>query len=347
VSFVLLTYNQERYAAEAIRGALAQTYSPLQVVVSDDASTDGTFEVLRGAVAGYSGPHDLLVRRNPRNVGIADHINTVMGLAKGSILVVAAGDDVSLPNRVESCVKAMVARPELLSMCCGTRAIDAEGNVHPEWGDKSAYFWEEPVRERGERLTRYLEHGKPLILGCANAFRRELHDRFGPLHRDVVNEDNVYTFRAHLLGEVDRIDEVGVLYRRHPGTLSRKDNSGDSHWERARSRERARVLAQKRKAEVWRMMKADLELACRTGVVGWDARPQADEIRRRERVASLLARQPDRALPGRVADFLSLAFHRPSAGEFFGGMLRILPPSFVVGINGLRAWARTKAGIKG
>ena len=81
--------------------------------------------------------------------------------------------------------------------------------------------------------------------------------------------------------------------------------------------------------------------------VGWDARPQADEIRRRERVASLLARQPDRALPGRVADFLSLAAHRPTAGEFFGGMLRILPPSFVVGINGLRAWARTKAGIKG
>ena len=44
VTLALITYRQERFVREAVRGVLAQTYSPLQVVISDDASPDATFE---------------------------------------------------------------------------------------------------------------------------------------------------------------------------------------------------------------------------------------------------------------------------------------------------------------
>ncbi|MEO5658257.1 MAG: glycosyltransferase, partial [Polaromonas sp.] len=45
VTFVLFAYNQKKFIAEAVNGALSQTYSPLQIILSDDASTDGTYEV--------------------------------------------------------------------------------------------------------------------------------------------------------------------------------------------------------------------------------------------------------------------------------------------------------------
>ena len=44
VSFCIVTYNQEKYIRAAIEGALKQTYSPMEIIISDDCSTDGTYK---------------------------------------------------------------------------------------------------------------------------------------------------------------------------------------------------------------------------------------------------------------------------------------------------------------
>ncbi len=49
VSFCVLCYNQKQYIREGVKAALAQTYSPLEVIVSDDGSTDGSFEEIRSS----------------------------------------------------------------------------------------------------------------------------------------------------------------------------------------------------------------------------------------------------------------------------------------------------------
>ena len=53
VSFCVKCYNQERYIGEALEGAFAQTYRPLEIVISDDASTDRSWEIITEAVAKY------------------------------------------------------------------------------------------------------------------------------------------------------------------------------------------------------------------------------------------------------------------------------------------------------
>ena len=50
VSFCVKCYNQERYIGEALEGAFAQTYRPLEIVISDDASTDLSWEIIQAAV---------------------------------------------------------------------------------------------------------------------------------------------------------------------------------------------------------------------------------------------------------------------------------------------------------
>src|SRR5215470_18905066 len=97
VTFYVMAYNQARFIREAVEGALAQTYSPLEIVLSDDCSWDGTFEVMRDAVKGYSGPHTVILNRNPRNLGLSEHVNRIIELARGDLIIAADGDDVSSP----------------------------------------------------------------------------------------------------------------------------------------------------------------------------------------------------------------------------------------------------------
>ena len=54
VTFALLCYNQEKFIREALRGAFRQDYQPLEILISDDHSTDASFDILREEVANYS-----------------------------------------------------------------------------------------------------------------------------------------------------------------------------------------------------------------------------------------------------------------------------------------------------
>lgn len=57
VSVIICAYNQQEFVGEAIQSALNQTYSPLEIIISDDLSTDSTFEIIQNAVSKYKGRH--------------------------------------------------------------------------------------------------------------------------------------------------------------------------------------------------------------------------------------------------------------------------------------------------
>src|ERR1041385_1276597 len=101
LSFVVSCYNQEAFIREAVNGALAQTYSPLEIVISDDCSKDRTFAIAQETVASYKGPHLVQLNRNDRNLGIGGNVNRAMDFCHGELILLADGDDVSLPARTE------------------------------------------------------------------------------------------------------------------------------------------------------------------------------------------------------------------------------------------------------
>ena len=98
ISFCLFAYNQERFIRKAVEGALSQTYSPLEIVLSDDCSTDSTFEIIKEMTDCYHGLHSIVLNRNPKNLGVGGHVNRVMEIAQGILVVAAAGDD-NIPTR--------------------------------------------------------------------------------------------------------------------------------------------------------------------------------------------------------------------------------------------------------
>ena len=188
VSMLLIAYRQPDTIARAIRAALAQTYSPLEIVISDDASGDTTFAAMQAALAGYPGPHRIVLNRNPRNLGIGAHLSHLVSLASGELLFVTAGDDVSLPQRCEVVVQAWLAhgrRPDLIASALFD--MDAGGGLHATIMPSDL--------QRYRCIADWLAD-PPFVVGAAQAWTRRLFDRFGPLPAGVVAEDLIMVFRA-------------------------------------------------------------------------------------------------------------------------------------------------------
>jgi glycosyltransferase involved in cell wall biosynthesis len=217
---LLIAYEQQHTIAEAIRGALEQTYTPLEVVLSDDASSDNTFAAMQAAVAGYTGPHRIVLNRNPFNLGIGAHLSHLVSLSKGAMLFVAAGDDVSLPQRCERVMQAWHASNQRLDLIAAALIdIDEAGQagavIMPS--DLASY------RNAADWLAR-----PPFVVGAAQAWTRRVFERFGPLPQGVVAEDLVMVLRAVMSGGALTLAEPLVRYRR--GGLSfrrRAQTAGD------------------------------------------------------------------------------------------------------------------------
>src|SRR2546430_17373747 len=92
LTFVVAAFEQEDYVAEAVEAAFRQTYSPLEIILSDDCSSDQTFEVMQRLAREYKGPHKVVLNRNERNLGLVGHVNRAVELAAGEIIVGSAGD---------------------------------------------------------------------------------------------------------------------------------------------------------------------------------------------------------------------------------------------------------------
>ena len=205
-SLLLLAYNQERFVEEAARSCLAQESEPLEIVFSDDASSDRTHEILATVAAAYRGPHRVVVRRNETNLGITGHYNRLVEASCGELLITAAGDDTSHPERAARLLAAWDAtggRADLVSSHLVD--IDADGVEH-------GVLKVDDLAAVGG-VDGWLRH-RPFIVGAGHAFTRRMMQTFGPLDPQVHHEDQIMVFRALASGGAVTVDAPLVRYRR-------------------------------------------------------------------------------------------------------------------------------------
>lgn len=216
VSFTVKAYRQEGLIAQAVAGALAQTWSPLEIVLSDDCSPDATFRVMEEIAAAYRGPHRVVLNRNPENLGIAGHMNRLAGLVTGRLWVDSAGDDISEPQRVERLVAAWQAGGgRIKGVHSGFTEIDAEGNPVGT-GGPSRQILDQPGPDPLTIVTTGANG-----VGATALWDMELFDRFGPIPDYCRVQDGVLFFRAALLDGIAYLDEPLIRYRL--GGISRKN----------------------------------------------------------------------------------------------------------------------------
>jgi glycosyltransferase involved in cell wall biosynthesis len=148
----LPVYNGERHLREAIESILAQSFGDFLLLVADNASTDGTQEIVRGYAA-----KDARVRyhRNEANIGLAANFNLVFRMSDTPYFRWATSDDVSLPDYLRRCVECLDRERDVVLAYTKTRFIDAEGKAL----DRHDTGLDLPSADPAERFRRILEAG--------------------------------------------------------------------------------------------------------------------------------------------------------------------------------------------
>ena len=100
ISIILTGHNQEHCIRDAIRSVFGQDYEgPVEIILSDDGSSDGTFAVMQEMAAQYRGPYRVILNRNETPLGRGPHIRQAVGLASHEWILRQDGDDCSFPWR--------------------------------------------------------------------------------------------------------------------------------------------------------------------------------------------------------------------------------------------------------
>ena len=200
VSVCMAAFNGAAYIREQIDSILI---SPLvdELIVSDDASTDGTVDIIKSIADAR-----LVLIEGP-GAGLIRNFEHALSKAKGEVVFLADQDDIWMPNKVERVLSALEGVDVVVTDC---RVVDgALKEVCP------SFF---RLNHSAPGLLRNL--AKNGYLGCCMAVRRRVLDVALPFPPDIAMHDWWLGLVAERIGRVCFLDEVLSLYRRHGGNAS-------------------------------------------------------------------------------------------------------------------------------
>jgi glycosyltransferase involved in cell wall biosynthesis len=208
VSIGLAVYNGERYIKDAIQSIVGQTFTNFELIISDNASTDGTQRICRNFAEQDERIH---YSRNSRNLGAAANYNRVFALSTGKYFKWAAHDDICAPEYLEKCVEVLERYPGVVLCYPRAKIIDDRG-VPVKDSDDGLHL----VAKRPScRLREYFLH-QQVSRPSFGVMRRAVLAKT-PLIANYVGSDLVLLARLALAGEIYEVPERLFLHRAHPG----------------------------------------------------------------------------------------------------------------------------------
>jgi glycosyltransferase involved in cell wall biosynthesis len=149
VSVVVPIYNQAPFIRETVESVFAQDHENVELVLSDDGSTDGTSEILREYEA--RDPQRVKVIASERNTGIAGAFNRALDVHTGEYIAWLGGDDVMLPGKLRRQVALLEERRDVIGCCHDAEVFDSEsGRVYGRFTD--VYNGRRGVRDGGVEM---------------------------------------------------------------------------------------------------------------------------------------------------------------------------------------------------
>lgn len=126
VSVLMPTYNVAPFVEEAVRSIFEQTYRNFELIIVDDCSSDGTYEILK-RLADLD--HRIILDRNDTNSKICITLNKAWSLAKGEFIARMDGDDISMPERLEVLINFLNGHPDVDLVGSQVISINETGEV--------------------------------------------------------------------------------------------------------------------------------------------------------------------------------------------------------------------------
>lgn len=213
VSIKCMTYNHEKYIAQALEGFLMQeTNFPFEILVHDDASNDKTADVIRA----YEEKFPKIIKpiyetENQWSKGNRAHHKQIDAMIKGKYIAVCEGDDYwTDPNKLQMQVDFLEAHPEY-SMCFHAAEIKKEGRLLSEAEC-------EIVEDRDYSANELLEHW--VVPTASIVMKKECIDYPIKNRSAIVYGDYFTVFSCLAMGKVRGFSKKMSVYRVNPQSIT-------------------------------------------------------------------------------------------------------------------------------
>ena len=177
VSVTVITYNSSKTVLETLDSIKAQTYQNIELIVSDDCSTDDTVELCRNWIEQNK---DRFLRTElltvEENTGVAGNCNRAEAACQGEWVKGIAGDDIMLPNCIQECMDYVVEHPETEVLFGRVRSFG--GRTEEENREWDAKFNYELFSLSPEQLLHYLLFRDNGLPAPAVFSKREIHTKY-------------------------------------------------------------------------------------------------------------------------------------------------------------------------
>ena len=212
LSVCMAVHNGARFLRPQVDSILAQLRPGDELLVVDDASTDGSVALLESMRDGR-----MQVYRNEQNLGVVPSFDKALRRSSGEIIFLSDHDDIWLPGKVAASLAVFAADPEVTMVVTDAKLIDEQGKV-----TKESFF-----AERGDFAAGFLHNFvKNKYLGCTLSFRRSMLRYFLPIPHDVPMHDMWFGLLNAIYGKTFFIAEPLTAYRRHAGNATPLVTSG-------------------------------------------------------------------------------------------------------------------------
>lgn len=212
VSIAIITFNQKDFLKECIESCLEQDYPNIEIVIADDASTDGTQDMLRNYSRDY--PDKFVLCLSSVNQGITNNSNAAHFSCSGKYIAWMGGDDLMLPNKISKQVNFMEENPNCTICYHDLDVFDSSTN-------KSLYKFSEKNMPREGGIGTLINFG--VFNGaCSSMVRSDQTPKSGFNKTLPVASD--WLFWVECLekgGTINFINEELGRYRRHSGNVTR------------------------------------------------------------------------------------------------------------------------------
>ncbi|MFI9380536.1 glycosyltransferase family 2 protein [Kutzneria sp. NPDC052558] len=202
VSVGLPTYNGVERIEPVVRSVLGQDHADLELVISDNASTDGTEELCRSLAAEDS---RIVYHRNPVNVGLLNNFIGAMRLARGEFFRWVGDDDWLAPDCVSRGLDVFAEDPRLILVTSQVDYTGPDGHTATAPYTGTALRSGDPVVRLTEML-RLLNESHLIIDPLYGMVRRASVVGIG--RRNMLREDEVYATKLALAGPWGHVPEV-------------------------------------------------------------------------------------------------------------------------------------------
>lgn len=215
-SIALSTYNGAAYLKKQLDSLLAQTRPADEIIVSDDASTDNTLEIINA----YCAAHPQIswkILTSEQNQGFRKNFLRALTHCSGDLIFLCDQDDIWMETKLERTEQIFKAHPQILSLVSDFRTIDANDNpLNPQanaenlWVSDRVFYAETKPAQISLREMLGRNQGQ----GCAMALRREIAQEYIALNV-VWTHDWIINLLAAMHGGLYYTDEQLICYRLH------------------------------------------------------------------------------------------------------------------------------------